>query len=81
MARPKKPPVDYFENLIEIGDAFFYGSPAQAGIVTAIKGRVVTITYDCEVYDEKKGKWVPGQRSMNCKNSSIGVCLDKKGFV
>lgn len=81
MVRKKTPPVDFFENIIEIGDAYFYGSPAHAGIVTAIKGRTITITWDGEVWDEKKEKWVPGKLSMNCRNPSIGVCLDKKGFV
>ena len=81
MARIKQPPLDFFGNPIRVGDAYFYGSPAQAGIVTAIKGRTITIMWETEVWDEEKEGWVPGKRTMNCKNPAIGVCLDKKGYV
>ena len=78
---PKKPIVDYFGNLIEVGDAYFYGSPPTAGRVTKINTKTIELSYPGKLWDDEEKKWVPGQEVMRCRSPRCGVCLDKKGFV
>ena len=80
---PKKPLVDYFGNLIEVGDAYFYGSPPTAGIVTKINKTTIEISYPTKRWSSVLDSWieVDTQDTMKCKSPRKGVCLDKKGFV
>jgi hypothetical protein len=75
---PKRPVVDYFGNLIEIGDAYFYGSPPTAGKVVKINRSSIVL----QEYIVSGGviyKVGPGE--MTCRSPEKGVCLDKKGFI
>jgi hypothetical protein len=73
----KKQHVDFFGNIIEIGDAYFYGSPPTAGKVTAINTGHIVLTYHTQVFDDDIDDWVDGQRHMKCGSPDTGVCLDK----
>jgi len=79
----KRQPRDYFGNVIEIGDAYFYGSPPCAGKVIAIKGSSIILQYKRHplIYDELLNKYVMDTLSkvetMTCKSTERGVCLDK----
>jgi hypothetical protein len=79
MRRVKKIPRDYFGNLIEVGDAYFYGEPPTAGKITAIKGSTIVLTYYKVVFSEELRQCVPGDETttMNCYSPERGVCLDK----
>ena len=41
----KRPVVDHFGNLIEVGDRYFYGAPPTTGVVSMVK--VSTIELEC----------------------------------
>lgn len=71
--------VDYFGNTIEVGDAYFYGSPPTAGIVVKVN-RTSIILEEKHVYDGEVINIEPPVL-MTCKSPQRGVCLDKKGFV
>jgi len=77
--RPKKPIVDYFGNLIEIGDAYFYGAPPTAGRVVKINRSSIILEVPCFYGDDEIGVETPSL--MTCKSPEKGVCLDKKGFL
>lgn len=76
---PKKPLVDYFDNLIEVGDAYFYGAPPTAGRVVKINR--TSIILEVPAFHEGEEMQVEPPVLMKCKSPEKGVCLDKKGFV
>ena len=65
----KRPITDFFDNVIEIGDRYFYGSPDTVGVVTALKHTSIEIEFALE-----HGQ---GTRTMKCRSPNRGVCLDK----
>lgn len=67
--KPKQPPRDFFGNLIEIGDDYFYGSPTEVGKVVAIKGKAIVIDLMTKTFYRST--------QMNCKSPEKGVCLNK----
>ena len=76
---PKRPVVDYFGNLIEVGDAYFYGSPPTAGRVVKINRSAIVI--EIPAFHEDKEIQLEPPHLMTCRSPEKGVCLDKKGFV
>lgn len=69
--RQRKPPMDCFGNVIEVGDRFFYGIPTPyVGIVTEIKIKTIRM-------ELRQGKFSRKNCMMNCKTPQNGVCLDK----
>lgn len=62
--RKRPPPTDHFGNLIEVGDKYFYGSPAWHGVVTKITGSSIVLVN-------------VNLNSMKCKSPEKGVCLEK----
>ncbi len=72
-------PVDYFGNIIEVGDAYFYGSPPRAGKVTAVKTSTIELTYFKVQWDHKEDRWAQSDETdtMTCGSPEKGVCLDK----
>lgn len=77
ITKARTPLVDHFGNIIEIGDAYFYGSPPTAGRVTKISARSIEITSHGQVWDDGFAKWVDGETTMKCSSPEKGVCLDK----
>ena len=78
--------VDYFGNLIELGDAYFYGAPPTAGKVVEIHRSYIVLEYPktLQKYEEATHSYVDTetiQKRMKCGSPDRGVCLDKKGFV
>lgn len=67
----KKEPRDYLNNLIEVGDQYFYGAPPTLGTVVAIKGS--TIIIESGIYGDRDN---PPQQ-MKCKSPEKGLCIDK----
>lgn len=64
-----RPPRDFFDNLIEVGDRYFYGSPAIDGVVKKITGKTMVLKIgedDIEI-----------GHSMKCASPEKGICLDK----
>jgi hypothetical protein len=83
---PKRPVVDHFGNLIEVGDAYFYGSPPTAGKVVKINRSSIVL----EIAVIQEAMWKGGKveiiqveppLTMTCRSPEKGVCLDKKGFI
>ena len=75
--------LDYFENPIAIGDAYFYGSPPTAGIVRKINR--TSIVLECPSFHLDKNNeilvdWIETSY-MTCKSPEKGVCLNKGGFI
>lgn len=62
------PPRDYFSNLIEIGDRYFYGSPCTTGIVCSVKKTSIEIELDHPTRNVNV---------MKRKSPDKGICLDK----
>ena len=72
MVKPKPIVKDFFGNVIEIGDRYFYGSPDVVGVVCNIKQKTIVIQL------EKSPRSTYGNsKTMNCKSPDKGVCLDK----
>ena len=63
---------DYLGNLIEVGDAYFYGHPTEIGRVVAVKK--TTIVIDLTAFG---GKGYGNSSTMNCKSPERGLCLNK----
>lgn len=68
--RKRKPIVDFFGNLIEIGDRYFYGSPPTFG-------RVIKLRQTSIMLETGANRWDNTSTTMNCKSPATGVCLDK----
>lgn len=68
-------PRDYLGNLIEVGDAYFYGSPTEIGKVIQVKK--TTIVIDLSAFGGKHYGYKNHQ--MNCKSPEKGLCLNKLG--
>ncbi len=73
----KPKPVDHFGNIIELGDAYFYGAPPTAGRVSKITGSSIEITYYARVWNHTTAKFEQGEDTMLCRSPEKGVCLDK----
>jgi hypothetical protein len=69
--RKKEPPRDFFGELIEVGDDYFYGSPPTNGTVKRIVGGTIIVEY----YDNI------GESTMRCASPERGVCLNKIKYV
>jgi hypothetical protein len=42
-----------------------------------MRGGWIELTYDCDVWNEKLDRYVPGKATMKCGSPADGVCLDK----
>ncbi|MEE8114191.1 MAG: hypothetical protein V3T23_07525 [Nitrososphaerales archaeon] len=67
--RSKRPPEDYFGNLIEVGDRFFYS--------TCAVGTVVNIKVTSIEIEIRRGAHSGSNHIMKCKSPERGICLDK----
>lgn len=66
------PPVDFLNNVIEVGDSYFYGSPPTLGKVLKITGSTIVIE-ETITYANGEVKKHP----MKCKSPEKGLCIDK----
>lgn len=72
MIQTKNTPRDFFGNIIEVGDRYFYGSPTVTGVVCKIKVKTIEVELEQsprEVYGDSK--------TIKCNSPNKGVCLDK----
>ena len=68
--RKRRPVVDFNDNLIEVGDRYFYGSPPTNGVVIQIKHTSIVIETEVHIYNSDGS-------TMNCKSPDKGICIDK----